>query len=222
VFLAILECPTRRDCGALGWNRVPARASTLLLASPLGLPRLGLSRLEPGLRRVDKTADVTVWVVRHGCAGHKEDWCGNDDGRPLDPAGTAQAAAVAELLVNVEPRRLLSSPTRRCMDTLQPLAVRLGLSIEVDIRLCPQYGHVPLIDIIRDPLSDGTVVCSHGEAMKPLLSEFRQQHLSVVGGEPEGRLLLKGVAWELDVADPPRLRLHAPVPVGDCPKHPQM
>ena len=165
--------------------------------------------------------EVTVWVVRHGCAGHKGDWDGDDDERPLDPAGVAQAEALAELLVTHAPRRLLSSPTRRCMDTMGPLAIRAGLPIDTDDRLCPQQGHEPLLDIIGGASSDGTVLCSHGEAMAPLLSEFRRRHLTVVDDVPESRLLLKGVAWELEIDGSPRVRLHAPVPLAECPKHPQ-
>ena len=107
------------------------------------------------------------------------------------------------------------------MGTLEPLSLRSGLPIDTEDRLCPHHGHEPLLDIIGDPRSDGTVICSHGEAMTPLLSELRRRHVEVLEDAPEDRLLLKGVAWELRVDGPLRLRLHAPVPVTECPQHPQ-
>ena len=51
--------------------------------------------------------------------------------------------------------------------------------------------------------------------MRPLLSALRHHRVAVVDDEPDARLLLKGVAWEIATGDPLRLRLHAPVPVRD-------
>ena len=65
---------------------------------------------------------MLVRLVRHACAGDKHSWAGDDADRPLDDVGRLQALAVAELLGLRPAGRLLSSPTRRCLDTLVPLA----------------------------------------------------------------------------------------------------
>jgi phosphohistidine phosphatase SixA len=71
-----------------------------------------------------------VTIVRHTCAGDKEAWRGPDAERPLDEGGTRQAGALADTLGNASVHRLLASPTKRCIDTLVPLAARLQLDIE--------------------------------------------------------------------------------------------
>ncbi|MCW2615032.1 MAG: hydrolase, partial [Frankiales bacterium] len=42
---------------------------------------------------------ATVLLLRHGSAGDRDDWAGDDDLRPLDPTGKAQALAAADTLV---------------------------------------------------------------------------------------------------------------------------
>lgn len=159
------------------------------------------------------------WVVRHACAGHKDDWDGDDDDRPLDPAGTAQAAALAEILVAEAPTRLVSSPTRRCVDTLVPLGEALGLEVEVDPALREASG-VELVRLLTAEELDGAALCTHGEVMEPALPVLRAAGLAVVGDASDEDLLLKGAAWRLDRAAPGwRLELVVPIPLASCPHH---
>src|SRR5688500_17380136 len=92
-------------------------------------------------------------VVRHACAGRKGSWSGPDDERPLDPAGVEQAEALADLWSRDEqpPAGLRSSPTRRCIQTLEPLASRDGLEIAADDRLCPGRPLDQLVDLLTSP-----------------------------------------------------------------------
>lgn len=164
---------------------------------------------------------MELWIVRHACAGHKEDWSGEDDERPLDPSGHEQAEALADLLAGDGPTRLVSSPTVRCTETLAPLAVRTGLPIERDDALRPGVGADTLRAIVDDDPPVGTVVCTHGETMQPLLDHLRQRGLVVDGdGAGDEHLLLKGTAWRLE-GRPGALRLTplAPVPRAECPWH---
>jgi phosphohistidine phosphatase SixA len=159
------------------------------------------------------------WVVRHGCAGHKDDWPGPDDDRPLDPAGEQQAEALAEVLTGEGPTRLVASPTRRCIDTLAPLGERLGLPVEVEPALRETTG-VALVHLVAADACDGAAVCTHGEVMEPALEVLRTAGLEVVGDVSDEDLLLKGAAWRLDRASPGwRLELVAPIPLASCPHH---
>ena len=70
-------------------------------------------------------------LLRHG----RTAW--NDAGRmqgrtdvPLDATGRAQAADAAEPVAALGPRRLLSSPLSRALDTAAPLAEVAGLAVE--------------------------------------------------------------------------------------------
>ncbi len=73
-----------------------------------------------------------VIVVRHGRAGDADSWRGDDSLRPLEEAGRQQANTLAELLPVYLPTRILSADRVRCVDTVRPLAQRLGLEIDID------------------------------------------------------------------------------------------
>lgn len=116
----------------------------------------------------------------------------------------------------------MASPTRRCVDTLAPLARRLGLPVETSTRLAADADVDALLDLVADPLLDGAVLCTHGEVMEPLLQSFRSQGMSVVAERTDDDWLLgKGTAWSLVVEDERVVSLThvAPVPVADCPRH---
>ena len=54
---------------------------------------------------------------------------------PLTEEGRAQAKALAERLAGVGIERIVSSPYARALRSIEPLAQRLGLPVEVDPRL---------------------------------------------------------------------------------------
>jgi 8-oxo-dGTP diphosphatase len=78
---------------------------------------------------------VRLYVVRHAHAGGRSSWDGDDGARPLSRKGQRQADGIADQLADAGIHRLLSSPALRCVQTLQPLAERLGLPVEDDARL---------------------------------------------------------------------------------------
>jgi 8-oxo-dGTP pyrophosphatase MutT (NUDIX family) len=53
---------------------------------------------------------TTLLLVRHGRAGSREQWDGDDDARPLDDKGRAQAEALARLLPAYDPERPAVGP----------------------------------------------------------------------------------------------------------------
>jgi 8-oxo-(d)GTP phosphatase len=71
----------------------------------------------------------TILLVRHGKAGSRSQWDGDDDERPLSSSGREQAAHLAALLPLFGPDRLVSAPPLRCRDTVAPLAAELGLPV---------------------------------------------------------------------------------------------
>ncbi|NUR76504.1 MAG: NUDIX hydrolase, partial [Thermoleophilia bacterium] len=75
-------------------------------------------------------------LVRHASAGNRDEWTGDDADRPLDERGRAQALGLVERLTPFRIERILTSPARRCVETVEPLARARGL----DAELRPEHG----------------------------------------------------------------------------------
>ncbi len=72
---------------------------------------------------------ATLVLVRH-CAS-----MGQDPAAELTPAGVAAADELAGRLLALSPDAIYSSPYRRAVATVEPLAGRAGLTIKLDERL---------------------------------------------------------------------------------------
>ncbi|MFI6325453.1 NUDIX domain-containing protein [Nonomuraea sp. NPDC050556] len=107
-------------------------------------------------------------LVRHGSAGTRHGWKGDDDRRPLDTDGRAQARVVAQVLPAYRPASLLSSPSLRCVQTLEPYSS--------DVRLEPllsEHGQdgTKTPKLVRE-LTGPAAVCSHGKVLPGLITEL--------------------------------------------------
>jgi broad specificity phosphatase PhoE len=118
---------------------------------------------------------VDLYVVRHAHAGDRSAWGHRDTSRPLSKKGRRQAAGIADLLAGVGIERVLSSPATRCVQTLEPLAERLGVPVEGDARL--REGADPRDALsLADELRAGgghVALCSHGDVIPDLLRAVR-------------------------------------------------
>lgn len=137
---------------------------------------------------------MMVRLVRHGHAGRKRDWKADDRLRPLDDVGRRQAEAIADLLGGGRRGTLLSSPTTRCVQTLEPLAGRWGTPVATDDALAKDAGTGDLLRLLRYA-DDGDVLCTHGEVMSALLARLRFGRAEIHTGERD--VLSKGTLWEL-------------------------
>lgn len=107
-----------------------------------------------------------VLLARHGTAGKRALWPGEDSLRPLNEAGQAQAHALARVMPWYAPQRILSADRVRCTQTVEPLAERLGLRIEVEPRLSEerhQYDPRGTIQLVRDLTRGGGVVAASSQ-----------------------------------------------------------
>jgi 8-oxo-dGTP diphosphatase len=124
---------------------------------------------------------VTSLLLRHAAAGDRDAWDGDDFHRPLDARGRRQAAEYVELLRPLGVRRVVSSPYVRCVETVQPLAIALELSVELDDRLAEGAG--PGADeLLRE---DGVVCCTHGDIAEALLGRHLKKGAAVVLSDGE-------------------------------------
>jgi broad specificity phosphatase PhoE len=75
-----------------------------------------------------------LYLIRHGKPSAT--WGGHDDDPGLDETGRAQAEAARDWLLSrppgERPRRVVSSPLRRCRETAEPTAAALGVAAEID------------------------------------------------------------------------------------------
>jgi 8-oxo-dGTP diphosphatase len=110
-----------------------------------------------------------LFVVRHADAGHRSEWPGSDRERPLSERGWRQAAGLRDAIVDAAPTRLLASPYLRCIQTLEPLAERLGLDVEADPRLGEGAGAGGALELADELGHAPGVLCSHGDVIPDLL-----------------------------------------------------
>lgn len=105
-----------------------------------------------------------LYLVRHAKAGERRLWKGDDIDRPLSKKGWKQSEALADRLAKLDPQLLCSSPYVRCVQTLEPLAERLGSTVHVDARLTEDEPVGPVLEMIAE-LPGGSVMCSHGDVI---------------------------------------------------------
>jgi 8-oxo-(d)GTP phosphatase len=131
-------------------------------------------------------------LVRHADAGERGSWPGPDLERPLDSDGRQDAAFLADLLGCFAPARLIAPGVERCVQTLAPLASRLGRPIERDQAFAEAADPVQAAKRIRSLAASGvmTVVCSQGGLIPPALAEL-------LGGSAQAYRTPKGTGWHI-------------------------
>jgi 8-oxo-dGTP diphosphatase len=147
---------------------------------------------------------TVIALVRHALAGERAGWSGPDAARPLDAAGREQARRLAPLLALTEPGRLVSAPTARCVQTLEPLAELIDSTIEVDPAFDEPTGDgVPTRWDPAEPAATalirlastgiGAVACGQGRMIPAALARL-------ANGDAAGFHTAKGGGWLLAFA----------------------
>ncbi|HET8594412.1 MAG TPA: NUDIX hydrolase [Intrasporangium sp.] len=145
--------------------------------------RLDYSRDREQLRalvRAEREARLETWplaLVRHAKARPRDRWKGDDQLRPLTPAGAQQAVTIAGVLAAYGITRLVTSPSVRCSATLEPYAARAGLRLHVKEGLSEEgyaADPAPAGRHLRALLRRATpaAVCSHGPVLPDLLGRL--------------------------------------------------
>jgi 8-oxo-(d)GTP phosphatase len=140
---------------------------------------------------------VTIHLVRHASAGARGSGAADLD-RQLDDEGLEQALRLVDALADSGIERILTSPAVRCRQTVEPLAAKLGIEIEMVPDLVEGRRAAPVVAMINRLVSAGSsaVLSSHGD-MIPLVLEALAG-----GGVPlAGDKCQKGSIWELRTAD---------------------
>jgi 8-oxo-dGTP diphosphatase len=116
-------------------------------------------------------------LVRHGDAGERKKWKGDDALRPIDELGRSQATGLAAVLTPFAPRRLYAATPLRCKQTLEPLAASTGLPIVIDSAFAeppdpadaPAKGKLAAARLL-ELRGEWAGICSQGKMIPPLLA----------------------------------------------------
>jgi 8-oxo-dGTP diphosphatase len=147
-----------------------------------------------------------VILVRHGRAGERSKWEGDDRLRPLDELGVRQAEELVRPLSRFEVEEIISADFDRCVQTMLPLSEAIGVPIREE-ELFSELGYpaheeeaIHLVRKLGESLSS-TVVCSQGDVIPDVLQRLAEvDHVDL----PEGAHVKKAGVCVLTF-DGPRL-----------------
>lgn len=140
---------------------------------------------------------MTLYLIRHASAGRRTP-NQNDDTRSLDETGRLQAKRIGAHLADAGIDQLLSSPARRCIETVEPLAHATRTGIRALDDLFEGQGPRRALALIdRLATADVTAaLCSHGDVIPQIIDV-----LAASGVPMNGLGCAKGSIWTLTVAD---------------------
>ncbi|MGB8379941.1 MAG: NUDIX hydrolase [Dermatophilaceae bacterium] len=132
--------------------------------------------------RADQAGTLSTWplvIVRHALAQPRSSWKRADHRRPLVEVGLERSDVVAELLGAYGVTELVTSPAKRCVQTIRPYAVHAGIeprtkasvSEEGFDRKGPEPARRLMTQLLRG--ATPTAVCTHGPVLPTILKVLR-------------------------------------------------
>lgn len=154
-------------------------------------------------RFAKKPADTqTVLIVRHGAAGRKARYRGDDRLRPLDAKGRAQAKSLIPQLLAFGASSVYAADRVRCRQTVELLADEIGVPIGMEPSLTeeayaedPQAAHDRILAI--SALGGTPAICTQGKVVPDLIDWLCKRD----GVKPDKSRNRKGSTWVLSLAD---------------------
>jgi 8-oxo-(d)GTP phosphatase len=150
------------------------------------------------LRRFAKVPADTgnILIVRHGTAGSKSRYKGDDRLRPLDKRGRAQAESLVGQLLAFGADTLYAADRARCEQTIGPLAEELGVAIHNEPLLTEEAyadDRKPARRrILEIAAAGGTpVICTQGRVIPDLIAWWCDRD----GVRPDKSRNRKGSTW---------------------------
>ncbi|MDO5645154.1 MAG: NUDIX hydrolase [Dermabacter sp.] len=121
-----------------------------------------------------------IIIQRHGAAQSRSSWrAGDEAGRPLRLKGKKQAKALTPLVAAYSPRTVVTSPWKRCLDTIEPFAHEGGMDIVTKPELTehahterPSRAAAVMERVIAE--ARGTIVCTHRPVLPTVISVARK------------------------------------------------
>ena len=128
-----------------------------------------------------------LYIIRHAAAGSRSRWHSSDDLRPITSKGKRQADALSEMYRS-RCRRIVSSPYKRCVETVLPLSELSNIEVEEVEYLAEGFDPLDAYGILYDEvlaLDEGSaiVACTHGDLMTGF-AEILASQGSGIGRDP--------------------------------------
>lgn len=117
-------------------------------------------------------------LLRHASAGERLSSPSQDRARTLDPQGRADARRLQKTLAAYAIDTIVTSPHRRCVDTVRPLARARHLEIQCCEELAPDAPRRATLALLNR-LPPNALVCTHREVFEQL---FRDEVTCEKGG----------------------------------------
>ncbi len=190
---------------SIGGEFTPGREVDELVWLPVAdaMPKLNYAQDRKMLQHFTKQpADThTVLIVRHGTAGRKSRFSGDDTKRPLDKRGRAQAEALVPQLLAFGASDVYAADRLRCQQTVEPLAEELGVAVHDEPTLTeesyaksPKRGRNRTLKIAEQ---DGTpAICTQGKVIPDLIAWWCERD----GIRPDKSRNHKGSTWVLSLS----------------------
>lgn len=140
---------------------------------------------------------MAVHLVRHARASGRGAWDEPDELRPLTEKGRRQAGALIDQLAQLDIARVLSSRYLRCVQTVEPLARKLGLPVEEHPALLETADVEEVWRLIEELVGqpEDVVVCTHGNLISPVIDRLHRRGVPIVSAD---RGCEKGSTWTLE------------------------
>lgn len=140
---------------------------------------------------------MSVYLVRHAHAGSRAAWSGDDDLRPLSTKGDRQAQALRGHLDGVGVGCLVSSPSLRCVQTLEPLAHALDTSVETRDELYEGADADAALALLLKLAPRDPAVCTHGDVIPKIIRRLVGEGMKT----KDANVSQKGSMWVIEIDD---------------------
>lgn len=141
------------------------------------------------LQQAEDVRDPTtpLVVLRHASSVGRSAWSGTDDERPLDDTGRAQSVTLAGLLMAYDIRRVVTSPSVRCAQSVAPYAGLAGIASEHVRQLSEEGAEGDSVsalaaETLRD-LAVPTVICTHRPVLPWVFEGLGMRDAKLAKGE---------------------------------------
>lgn len=139
----------------------------------------------------------SLLVIRHADAG-KRGSVTPDHTRKLSKRGKKQRKKLVGQLAGHRIDTIVSSPYKRCRQSVARLARARGLDVVVDDRLAEETPLAAVLELVAS-LPPAAAICSHGDVIGDLVSRFAAQATTPEAGFDDLRWQ-KGATWWITLA----------------------